>query len=806
MPGFFDLLKSGWKKRHPPRDKLDLSNPNFLDVVVDRRRYFLIAVALATGILAIFVPGMQADPTLESGVDKTSEAYLQQQRFVKDFGNEEFILVAIRSPRVSDEPAMLQAVQEITLRLEHLDKLVEVISLANLKIFQKRGNVFGNYPILRSRDGELTFPDASQFDAIKNALPVMDLLISGDRKTFGVLLRMEERWKHDVEAAKLLREEIAGIVTPLLPPGAQFRVVGAPFIRQAIVRYNIQTGIIFGTLCILIGTVVSVYVFRSAKVAAVTNLILGICVLWILGLMAICNVPVNSTTVLAFGFIPITTIEIVIHIVVRYHLYYSPDDQDKNNALKKAVRWLARPCFICIATTAVGFGTLMVSSIPMVRQLGFIMSVGVLISYSLAMVLTPAFFAEMRAPQGTHGVGSVRGWLDKAVGRIESAIFNHHRLFVVIGFAVTALLLSGAPFIKSDMQLLRLLSEDTPEVKDIHFVEQNLFPVASVELLVKAKPQDFSNPALWSQVAEVEKSLRNLPTVVGTDSLLPLLVYLNGIISDEPVSENDLFANQSQVSQVLNLISMSADGKRQIRRFLDADRGICRITVRLKDAASQPIVDLVNRINEVANSALNGEAKAIVTGDLAVIAQQTSALISDQVHSMFLAAALIAVLMIFQMNSLWLGLISIIPNIPPVAAAFGIMGWFGITLDAVTIFAATVSLGLAVDNTIHFLTQLKREMAVNRGQTVEECISSAYRLTARQISAWSTITLLGLLALTVSPFRPVVYFGILCSAALFLGLYGDLVFIQSLLLSSKFLRRVMSRLVDRETGSQSDSP
>jgi predicted RND superfamily exporter protein len=197
-------------------------------------------------------------------------------------------------------------------------------------------------------------------------------------KTVGVLIRIADEWKFDTGAIKELLGDMDKVVKDNVPAGAEYRIIGAPLIRQAIVRYNIQTGIIFGLLCMLIGTVVSVYVFKSVKVTAITNIILGVCVVWVLGLMSLFRIPLNSTTALSFGFIPIVTLEIVIHMVVRYHQFHQ-SVKEKIPAIKLAVRWLARPCAICSTTTAVGFGSLMISSIPMVQQLGFIMSIGIII-------------------------------------------------------------------------------------------------------------------------------------------------------------------------------------------------------------------------------------------------------------------------------------------------------------------------------------------------------------------------------------------------------------------------------------------
>ncbi len=283
--------------------------------------------------------------------------------------------------------------------------------------------------------------------------------------------------------------------------------------------------------------------------------------------------------------------------------------------------------------------------------------------------------------------------------------------------------------------------------------------------------------------------------------MLPLLEYLNDTLTDSE-SKAGLFSNSSKVPQLLSLISMSPGGSRVRGRFLNDDYDTQRISVRIWNLPDHPIGDTIDKIEAVANSVMKGAASAVVTGDLAVVARQTSELIRDQVQSMLLAVAIITVRMMVQMNSVTLGLLCIVPNVPPLAAAFGIMGWFGISLDAVTVFTASVAIGLAVDNTIHYLAQLKREIALNQGDSVEECVARSYRLTAKQISSWSTITLLGFLALVVSPFRPVVFFGILGCSSIFLGLYGDLIFLQSLILYSPRVKRVIKRLIDKEMAAQ----
>ena len=131
---------------------------------------------------------------------------------------------------------------------------------------------------------------------------------------------------------------------------------------------------------------------------------------------------------------------------------------------------------MCSTTTAVGFGSIMVSTIPMVFQLGLIMSLGVMMSFILCVVLTPAFLISMK-PLSPHSYEKMSGdWVATVLAGIERAIFQHHRWCVGLGIILAVLMISGIPSIHSDTQILRMLSDRTTEMADIHFVEENLTP------------------------------------------------------------------------------------------------------------------------------------------------------------------------------------------------------------------------------------------------------------------------------------------------------------------------------------------
>ncbi len=337
-----------------------------------------------------------------------------------------------------------------------------------------------------------------------------------------------------------------------------------------------------------------------------------------------------------------------------------------------------------------------------------------------------------------------------------------------------------------------------PKSKTSHWCRRNLTSVHYLQLVLKAEPDAFKRPEIWAKVGELEKRLAQIPEVVATESLLPFLAYLHGVTEGRDSRERELFLNPGLLPQLLFVTSLNREGKRMLRQYLDDGFERLRIAVRIKNSPSVPIGDTIDRIQKAADAVMGPSCRATVTGETAVIAQNGENLIRSEIYSMFIAAGIITLLMILQMGSVAFGLICLIPSIPPIAAVFGLMGWFGIALDGVTIFAATVATGLAVDNTIHYVAQLKREARLNPELGVESCVFRAYRLAAKPMAAWATVTVLGFLAMLATPFKAANNFGILVAAAVFMGMFGDLILMQSMILTFPRLRRLIEKIITRE--------
>lgn len=766
--------------------------------LVDRRRILVTVIALISIALVPLVLRITLDRTLKSAYVTSSPAYALYRNYLKVFGDDEFLLVAIKNKKGADDPTLLEALKTITSKLEAFPEVAQVVSLSGLKLFRERKGVFGNYPLVEERSGELRLLDARELDRITKALPVTRFLLSPDRLTVGIMIRLHDQWRFHPDLGKL-EERIRRTVGESLPSGAEFRMTGAALIRDQVQHITVRTAIIYGVLCTLVVVLATLYIFKSFSVAFITLGVIGVSIEWVLGLMAALGIPLNSTTSLIFGLVLVISVATVIHIVTHYY-ESSQVIEDRLEAVRHAMAVVGRPCIMCALTTSVAFSTIMVSTIPMVQQLGFVMAVGVLISFVLAMVLTPAFLIALKPVDQRTQTKISQDWVSWIFLGLERFVFRRYRLCALGSIVFTVLMFAGAPLIKIDTQILRLFVDSSPVLADIRFVGENLAPIRSLELVTAAEDGTFKQPETWSKVEQMERRLAEIPEVDSVDSPLPLFRYVHTLMSQKGADQRKLFTEPGIIAQMVQVIAMNAEGRQLIRHYFNPTLGSLHLSVRIKHSADTPMGDIIDKIQSVGDEAAKGWGKVSVTGEQAVFAAQASEVVDSQVQSLILAFTAVTLLMMILLRSVVLGLVSLIPNIPPVAVIFGMMGWLGIPLDNVTVFAAAIAIGLAVDDTIHYLTQLKREMLYGDSTdlSVEECIGRTYQSTARAMISTSITLFAGFLMLAVTPTKPAIYFGFLGAGAIVTAMLADLLFLPSVILSCSGIREVIKKKMEAE--------
>jgi hypothetical protein len=369
--------------------------------------------------------------------------------------------------------------------------------------------------------------------------------------------------------------------------------------------------------------------------------------------------------------------------------------------------------------------------------------------------------------------------------------------FKLPGLSVWAGILSliitawAIPNIHYTKHLSRPMIKTTPESRELEFIESNLVGTTSFSIVLTCRDNSLDSRKFWLYLYQFEKKLKAMPGVQGVESLTPLVFHLARMPSPAGIRPEKVFQQ---------IVSQESEND-LIRTYVDPASKKLRLIVHIQNQTSQEIETILKQVEIEADKAFARTAEVSLSGQLILLKSHTTDLVSSQVKSLLPVLAVITLMMMFQLKSIVLGLMSLIPNVFPLVTIFGIMGWFHIPIDPLTGFAAVISFGLSVDDSIHFLTQFKREMMVSRGPArVENSLKKAWDTTARALVSTTTVLFLSCLGLLFSSFSHVVSLGVLIASASIMALAGDLAFMPALVLRLPPLNKWLSHKIKGNNG------
>jgi predicted RND superfamily exporter protein len=277
------------------------------------------------------------------------------------------------------------------------------------------------------------------------------------------------------------------------------------------------------------------------------------------------------------------------------------------------------------------------------------------------------------------------------------------------------------------------------------------------------------DPALLEKMERFQAYLRGVPGVTKVFSVTDMLKTLNRAFQDGREQAFRIPDSAALIAQELIVV----DGSDDLDELLSRDRTRGRITARVAMNASRGLAHDMPEVEARMHEIFGRSATVIPTGIVYLMHQMEGYLLSTQMKSFLLAFVVITVVMAGSLRSLKLGILAMIPNLLPILFVLALMPLLRIPLDVGTVLIAGVALGLVVDDTTHFLYQLKRQR--RRATDTHAAIARAMNRTGRPIVFTSVVLSLGFLVLVFASFSPLVNFGILASVVILLALVFDLI-------------------------------
>ena len=623
------------------------------------------------------------------------------------------------------------------------------------------------------------FWDKKTFDDVRAVLPGFNRLISADMKTLAFIVKIDNDAVNGFELEKRLGQ-MKHILVTAFPEHPRCYAAGIPVLRAAFERYNLFNALVFGALGLLFGTLIAFYIFKTLWAGILVILTGSLSVIWILGIMGIMGMALNLATGLSFGFILVGATATLFHMISKYYQLLKTCSSDR--ALKQTIQIILRPCFMCALTTSAGFFSLTISPVPMVCQAGIIISIGMMLAFLLTVMVSLVCLPRYGRTPGQIHLKTRKDRLDWMTHLIARAGFKKPGTCVWAGIFFLGVMISGIPQIQSVKHLTAPMVKSTPEAVDLHFIDQQISTTTSFSIVLESMDNGFDSKKFWYDLYQFEKQLKAVPGIQALESLTPLIFHLALKVSSAQVMPEFVFRQ---------ILSKGLEND-ILRTYLNPDSKKLRLIVHIQNQSSDQIETILKQVNRLAHP-FDPDIKLTLSGQLLLLKSQTENLVAAQLKTLGLAFVMISLLMMVQLKSIVLGMLSLIPNLFPLVTIFGIMGWCHIPLDPLTIFAAVISFGLSVDDSIHFLTQLKREIAASTPeQTVRHCLTAAYDVTSRSLVSTTAVLFFSALGLIFSSFSHVFFLGILISSASIMALVGDLIFMPALILSVKPLNRLLA--------------
>ncbi len=595
----------------------------------------------------------------------------------------------------------------------------------------------------------------------------------------------------------------------------------------------IQAGFLLVGMLIIINLLLWT-LFRSASAVVLPQLAIGLSILFVIGGLSWLNIA--STTLIALTAMLVIAVGVAdcVHVMSSY-LLFRRSGSDHNQALSQAYGKVGVPILLTTVTTMAGMSSLAVTGMPQFVLFGFSSAAGVGLAFLYTIYLLPvlldywhpmqekkvsnvvqekktlisllkAFFKVMQIKalkflcffakpiinlSQRIGLAWLLGadWLQPLLDEIPSFVQRFRYAVVVIFFGVFGICLYGATQVKIDSNLVELYSDDVPIGQAYDIVDEHMMGTGNMIIVVNTGESDaITDPAVLNAMSRLQSQVKESygKYIIRTNSLADLVKETHAIMQDDELYRT-IPDSQITVSQLLYLFNSANPEER--RALVSDDYSKSHISIQLKNAGSNEYAEFFEGIRKDIDNEFDTlkdrypNLDVDITGTFAMMMRLADDLSRNQFKSLAIAAVVISCLLMVTLGSLQAGAMSIVPNLIPATLAFGLMGLFGIPLDTDTLMIAPLIIGIAVDDTIHFISHYRMSLAENNDMRL--ALIGAIKEVGQAVTFTTLILGFGFFMLTFSDYLGLAKIGGFGALAIFVALLCDLLFFPALIMIFK---------------------
>lgn len=792
------------------RLKIEIVFEKLSDFIFDNSKKTILGVLLIFFALASQLPSLTMDTSTEGFLHKTDELRVKYDEFRDQFGRDEKILIAVETSDIFS-PQFLQKLaklhQELAQNLPYIDEVNSLINARNTHGTADSlivDDLFEEF--FSSNDISKNYIDAKKQLASDNPL-LKDLLFNTDKTFTNIIIDTQTYSNFDANGNKILvaeEDEFADEVFDNTPKiylsdaenseiiksiqlitqkyeSDDFKVhLAGSALFAGVIKQAMQddTKSFIQKMLIMVIIVLAI-MFRRVSGVVLPLFTVLLTIISALSLMAIFKEPFTVVTQIMPSFLLAVITGASIHLLSIFYKEFSKNF-DKKAALRFAMGHSGFAIVMTSLTTAAGMWSFSFSEVAPVAGLGVFASSSIILGLLFVLILLPAMLSVLKLKH--KPIEKQNHFMDKVLNSIANFAILRAKAITIVSAILIVVAISIASQMKFSHFPLIWFQADNPVRVSIETIDKELNGSMTLEIIVDTGVENgLYEPEI---LQKIENSTNYLNTFKDGEIFVGKTITIVDVLKETNQALNANNPNFYKIPNDKNLIAQelflfSNSGTDDLEDFVDSSFSKARITVKVPYVDAIKYNAFLSKIKQKIQAEFKDSAEVSFTGIGVLLASIMEKSIHSSAISYVLAFGLIAIMMMILIGNFKVGLISMIPNVLPMLTLVAIMVVVGIPFDMFSMLVGSIALGLAVDDTVHFMHNFNRYRL--SGKSVDEAVRLTMVGTGRAIVVTSIVLSLGFLVLLSASMTNMFYFGVLTASAIFVALIADFLLVPAIM-------------------------
>lgn len=745
---------------------------------------YLLAVLVLTAALASQLRHLYFDTSTEGFLSPHHPSIQLYNAFREEFGRDELIVVGVETDDILD----LQFLATFRALFEQLEREVPFTNTVDAMINARYVHGDGDELIVEDlfEQWPQNADDIAKIRArIERSALYPGLYMSRDHKLATVVIRLrylepepgetfkDSRVKLEQEITESL-EAVKHIVEPFRERGFTIHIAGSPVVSDLLKWAMVTDMQTFMKWVVLINAVLLFLLFQrfSAVIYPLVAVILS--VVATISLMAIFRQPLQLPTAIVPSFLLVVGIGDSIHFLSLFFAEFNRHG-DKKQALVDAMEHAGLAMFLTSLTTAAGLGSFVGANLLPVANMGIFTAIGVMLAFGLTVIVLPALLTlTPLKPHARHASPHTSPLIDRVIDRAIHLSYHYPKSIIITSVVLLMVSCALASQMRFTHNPLVWLPDSLAVKQSIVAVDEQLGGSVSVEILVDTgQEHGLYDPDLLRKLDAVCAELAAFKTdafaVNKVLSITDLLKESNRALHGNDEAFYQVPDTRELVAQELFLLELN--GADDLYRLVDREYRTARITLTIPWIDTLLYNPLMDSLQDRFHQHLGDRVTVQVTGLVPLLGSTLDSVIRSAAQSYAIAILVIGVIMMFLLESPKLGLISMFPNVLPIAMIMGLMYLGNVPLDMFTMLIGSIAIGLCVDDTVHFMHHFRRYR--DKGLDVQSAIRETLHTAGRAMIVTSVVLACGFMVLLLSEMNNLNHFGLYSALCILFALVAD---------------------------------